>query len=328
MNHYPDVFKDARERFLIADLWPRLGLPGEAPPPGRKFPSPFREDIHPSCDISKCGHWFSDRSRGLNLDAVGFVREALGGDWKVVVRWLIDQLQLRGTPTPTPVAQRLTSRPCPKQIRWPAELSRGTPETWDSFAATKRLPNFAIRSAVEAGYLHFTRVDGFACYVLTDNTQHAAEIRRCNGGIFPRSGRKAYPLAGVDKSWPIGGNVLMDPSTQQNAPVLICEGATDWLAAFGAYAVWQRSHCDRPWVPIAFLGASCRKLHPELQQSLQNRSVRIIPDGDRAGDEMASYWLGFLLARGCTVKVVETPRGSDLRDMLGRGEWKPEELFQ
>lgn len=88
MTPQRDVFAEARERYTILDLWTLLGLPGEPPRPGTKFRSPFRPDRNPSCDISKCGRWFADRSHGLYLDPIAFIRHTLDCSCSEARVWL------------------------------------------------------------------------------------------------------------------------------------------------------------------------------------------------------------------------------------------------
>jgi hypothetical protein len=126
----------------------------------------------------------------------------------------------------------------------------------------------------------------------------------------------------VDKSWPVGLEYATD--APQGVGILIAEGATDYLSAFDFY-VRHRKAGGKPWVPGALLGASCKILHPEAERILRGRRVRLVPDGDSAGDGMAEHWRGLLLGLGCTVDVVKLPRGKDLSDM--RGKIQAAELF-
>jgi DNA primase len=84
----------------------------------------------------------------------------------------------------------------------------------------------------------------------------------------------------------------------------------------------NRSH---KWLPIALLGAACKALHPECEKLLAGRNVRIVPDGDNAGDMMGEHWAAMLGGIGCNVDLVVLPRGKDLSDM--KNEIQPQELF-
>ena len=210
-----------------------------------------------------------------------------------------------------------------KEIVWPAELVTGNEETWRAFAGKRRVPYPTIKALVELGFLRFLRIDGVRCFTLTGPSRRVAEIRRIDGGSFA-SERKAFPLRGADKSFPLGWELLTEGG--RSKPVLLCEGASDWLAGLGHYATYLRAG-GTPWITLALLGASIRRLAPEVERHLVNRVVRIIPDADEAGDAMANHWRNNLLKRGCVVEVVNLPRGRDLRDMIERGEIKPGELF-
>ncbi len=295
-----------------------LGLPGNPPRPGSKFRSPFRPDEHPSCDISKDGRWFADRSRGDNLDAVGFVREAIRGDWSDVRAWFLERMGIdMGDRKP------IVMKPEPvKKIQWPADLIEATQETWTAFDRKLHLPSGTSFVAVHAGILRFLKVDGVRCYAITDNANRAAEIRRCDGGLF--GGRKAYPLRGVDKSWLPGASML--EGVDMDKGLIITEGPRDLLAALGLCVKYKRSGKPNTWSPAALLGAGCKKLHPGVVPLVRGRRVRLVPDGDEAGDRMAANWREILLGMGCTVDVVRMPSGKDLSDVAS--EIEPEELFE
>ena len=80
------------------------------------------------------------------------------------------------------------------------------------------------------------------------------------------------------------------------------------------------------WAPAAVLGASCRNLHHDAARILRGRYVRIVPDADAAGDVMAERWSDLLRSHGCTVDVVDLPRGTDLSENLN--SMIPTEIFQ
>jgi hypothetical protein len=50
-----------------------------------------------------------------------------------------------------------------------------------------------------------------------------------------------------------------------------------------------------------------------------------VPDGDKAGDDMRDHWTALLQGIGCSVDIVELPRGKDLTDL--KNEIQPTELF-
>ncbi|MGC6464447.1 MAG: toprim domain-containing protein [Akkermansiaceae bacterium] len=211
----------------------------------------------------------------------------------------------------------------PNKIKWPRELLIGSEETWQAFARCRKLSFPAVHALVQAKMLRFLNIDGESCFAITDESERAGEIRRIDGGEF-YSG-KVYGLSGVCKEWLLGASFL--EVTDEKTPIFLTEGTTDFLAAFNAYSLFYRAGGERSWLPLAVLGAGCKSIHPKIAKWLQKRTVRLAPDGDNAGDKMAVHWCGMLHQLGCSVEVLEMPRGRDLRDMLESDELKPEEIF-
>lgn len=307
MNAAPqDLFAEAREKYSITDAWQLLGLEGE---PKASCKSPFREDRHPSFSIHSDGKAWTDHASGDGGDVVEFIRFAIGGDHKDVREWLRQRI---GTDKPT--TRPTTAPQAAKAISWPGELVEGTQATWEAFAKHRGLTFPAVHAMVHAGILRFIKLpDGLKCYVITDDSRRAAEIRRLDGKPFGES--KAYPLPGVNKSWLPGCELLK--SAPKTTAVLITEGATDLISAINLYSNFRRIHGGgNSWQPVALLGAGCKKLHPEAEALIRGRHVRIVPDGDHAGDIMADHWSGLLRKIGCQVDVVNLPQNTDLTDHL------------
>jgi hypothetical protein len=300
-----DLFAEAREKYSIADAWHLLGLDGE---PKSSCKSPFREDRSPSFSIHSSGKAWTDHATGDGGDVVEFIRFAIGGDHKDVREWLRARIGSYTAPTAPAKAPQTA-----KVIQWPGELLEGTKATWDAFAKHRGLTFPAVHAMVQAGILRFTIVNGAKCYVITDDSHRAAEMRRMDGKPFGES--KAYPLRGVDKSW-LPGIELLHQAPKTTA-VLITEGATDLLSAIDLYSRYRRRHEGRDsWQPVALLGAGCKNIHTEAAKLIRGRRVRIVPDADAAGDIMADHWTGLLRKIGCEVDVVNLPRKTDLTDHL------------
>lgn len=310
-----DLFAEAREKFKIADAWHLLGFDGE---PKASCKSPFREDRHPSFSIHSDGTAWTDHANGDGGDVIEFIRHGIGGDHKDVREWLRQRI---GTDSPSIKAAKAPH--AAKSIEWPAELVEGTAATWEAFAKHRGFTFPAVHAMVHAGILRFAKLpDGSKCFVITDESQHAAEIRRMNGKAFGES--KAFPLRGVDKSWLPGVQLLHE--APKTTAVLITEGATDMLAAIDLYSRYRRNYAGVvSWQPIGLLGAGCRKLHPEAVTLIRGRRVRLVPDADAAGDAMADHWTGLLRKIGCEVDVVTLPPKTDLSDHLST--LLPSDLF-
>jgi len=300
-----DLFVEAREKLKIADAWQMLGFDGE---PKASCRSPFREDRHPSFSIHHDGTAWTDHATGEGGDVIEFIRLGIGGDHREVRDWLrarIGTAKRHGQPT--------NALQPSKAIEWPSQLVEGVGATWDGFARLRGYTYPATWALVQSGILRFCTIDGVKCFVVTDESRRAAEIRKLDGKHF--SGSKTYPLRGVDKSWLPGMELLRQTSAE--TAVLITEGATDLLAAVDIYTRYRRNHGGKlSWQPVALLGAKCRNLHSEAARLIRGRHVRIVPDADPAGDGMAEHWTTLLRRIGCPVDVVTLPRNSDLTDHL------------
>jgi hypothetical protein len=310
MKPHIDVFAEAREKYSIPDLWQALGLPGE-PKPSCK--SPFREDKQPSFSIFDNGKAWCDHATGQGGDVIEFLCAALQIDHREARDWFGERLGIDFHDGPArPRTHKPSPTPPAKEIEWPAELLTGTPETWKAFAAKRGYAYPSVCVMVQAGFLRFSVVNGHKCFVVTDPSKRTGEIRRIDGGLFGQS--KAYPLKGVDKSWPLGAAYLDDESASPN--VFITEGATDFLAALDLLTRYRRAGGLHSWTPLAILGANCRRLDPDAAQRLRGKHCRLAPDADKAGQTMRETWTALLNSNGCPVDCLELPDGTDLTDNL------------
>lgn len=298
-----DIFSEAREKYTIADAWRMTGMEGE---PRNSCRSPFRDDSSPSFSIFDDGKAWCDHATGEGGDVISFVCKALGIDHRDARSWFAERLGLdyHNPPDPHPPA-----RPTPSAIQWPGDLLTGTPAAWEAFAVSRGIAPGAVQVAAEAGILRFMLIDGAKCYVITDSTHIAAEIRRCDGKPFGKS--KAYPLRGVSKSW-LPGLAMM----QGHPCVLICEGATDLLSAIHLYYRYRKSGGVNSWVICAALGAGVKNLSPEALTALTGKRIRLAPDADNAGRIMSKNLTDLLTKNGCTVDTAILPEDTDLSDNI------------
>ncbi len=309
----PDVFAEAKERYTIFDLWPALNLPGQ---PKRSCRSPFREEKTASFSVFDQGKAWKDHGSGEAGDVIEFVKAATGWTHSEIREWFMERLGIDHhdppTRTPAPPEKR-------KVIRWPGELVTGSESAWEAFAKRRELSYAAVWTMVHTGILRFCKASGHRCFVITDNERRAAEIRRLDGGTFGH-GRKAYPLAGVDKSWLPGADLIWG-----DEDILVTEGATDLLTAFDRYVRYRKDGGSRRWRPVGLLGSKCSRIDPDLLERISGRHVRLVPDPDEDGDIMRKNMVEVFTKDRCPVDVVELPRGRDLTDM--KDEIEPGELF-
>ena len=321
----PDVFARAKEQYTVLDAWRMLGLPGE-PTLGTNI-SPLREERRPSFSIYDGGRKFKDQGGGGEQgDVIAFVGAVTGWNYSEIRDFFMERSgidHLNGPPVPRPRPFVKPSAPPSKpeqgRIKWPADLVTGSDATWEAFAKLHGYCYPGVWVMIHAGVLRFCRIKGMKCYVVTDDTGRAAEIRRIGGKTFATGG-KVYPLPGVDKSWLLGADLLA-----RDADVLLTEGSTDFLAAADIYTRHRKAGGRRQWCPMALLGAHCTTVAPELLKRLRGRHVRLVPDADVGGDTMLQNMRKLFTGAGCPVDVVTLPRGRDLSDV--KSEINPGELF-
>jgi len=300
-----DIFNEARHQLTITDAWVALGLPGA---PKHSCRSPFRDERSPSFSIFDDGRGWKDHGSGDGGDVVEFIRHAIDGDHKAVRNWLAARL------TPGATSSTVTKPTATiKRINWPSKLTEGDRTTLKAFAASRGLTFPAVQAMGRAGILRFTIIDGNECFVITDDSGKCAEIRRMDGKVFGRN--KQFPLAGVNKQWLPGIDLLR--TAPKSTAIIITEGATDLISACDLYSRYRRDHGGRnSWQPAALLGATCKTLDPVAAQLMRGRRVRLVPDADDEGDQMADNWSSLLRKIGCSVDVVNLPRKTDLTDNL------------
>jgi hypothetical protein len=317
-----DLFAEARERFTITDLWSVFGFEGTPRPSCR---SPFREDRSASFSIFDSGRAWHDHATGEGGDVIEFIRVALNTDHRGVREWLVQHLGGNTAPACRVKVPRMDDKRSdePRSIQWPSEIREGTAADLQALCEARGISYAAAWTLTEAGVVRFTEIDNHPCVVIGDRKKRAAEIRRMDGTLFPPYERKAFPLKGVDKSWLVGAELLRREDTE--TAVMITEGVTDLLTAADLYLRYHMTGGSRAWVPVALLGATCRNLDPSCAALIRGRHVRLVPDGDDAGEQMAKHWTKLLRSIECKVDIVEMPQGTDLSDH--RETLNPEDLF-
>ena len=316
-----DLFAEARERFTIADLWSTFGFEG-APRPSCR--SPFREDRSASFSIFDSGRAWHDHATGEGGDVIEFIRVALNTDHRGVREWLVQHLNGNAAPACRVKVPILPDkRPDePRSIQWPSEIREGTAADLQALCQARGITAAAAWTLTEAGVVRFTEIDNHPCMIISDREERAAEIRRLDSTLFP-NGSKAFPLRGVSKAWLLGSELLRRETP--DTAVMITEGATDLLTAFDLHVRYRKAGGSRSWVPVALLGAGCRNLDAACAALIRGRHVRLVPDGDAAGAQMAQHWTKLLRSLGCKVDIVEMPQGTDLSDH--RETINPSDLF-
>ncbi|TLD68298.1 hypothetical protein FEM03_23565 [Phragmitibacter flavus] len=193
---------------------------------------------------------------------------------------------------------------------WPAFLTLQNSAV-EAVARLRNLPADSVWLAHRSGVLRGAKIDGHSCFIIHEGT--FAQARRFDGLPFTLADGKqvkAKNLPGSEGAF-IGQKWLGGPSVK----VLLVEGAIALLEALAAYLIVLPPH---GWTILAATSASSRfSRAPGLVKQLNNRSVRIVPDCDKAGLDAAASWITDLESAGCKVDIRALPSScKDLGPLL------------
>jgi hypothetical protein len=163
------------------------------------------------------------------------------------------------------------------------DLERPTTEDLSRLADLRSVEPDALQIAVDCGFLWTTTHYKHRAFVVTDQTRKNYRLRRLDGKRWEThtGGPKAICTAGSQAGWPIGLEESRD-----YLGVALCEGETDFLAAFGH--MWA-SGVERLVAPVCITGASNR-LPKEAIASFIGKRVRIFVHDDPTGYDAAIKW--------------------------------------
>ena len=277
----------------------RLGI--DTPPRG-KFPSPFRPDNNPSCEIYK--DMVHDWSTGKYYDSIAVFAEMKGLSNSDAIKQLAAELP--GRVPKIPEKQHTLEIP---PLHFDAEKAKVV-------AKSRGLSPLSTEVAgVTLGTMGFANVGGYPCWLLSDGSNHVAEARRIDSKVFPAykglGERKGHTLRGSKKSWPVGLKPRKGRIADDHKIVLV-EGGPDYLAACDLFAV-----TDREFLPVAMLGAMRCSIHPDALRIMKGREVLILAHPDLAGIDAAKDWRSQLLDAGAKVCLKQLS-GGDLNDLVAR----------
>ena len=280
---------EIKSRLSIFDICARLGI--EIKGRGRLISSPFRLDKKPSFSISQNGQLFNDFATGEKGDLIDFyalaTKRSKGDAIKELAEWagLAPERLFNSKPTTYPrlKIERPTAQPEPERPR-----PKIPPLQWSDKGA-KRLQDmrgYSIegqRIAFERGVFGFCEYKGLPAWLVTDGAGRVAQARRVDGFQYSDSGagHKAETLKNSDASTPAGIGAI-----GQSKYVALCEGSTDFLAAF--HFAWVND-CENEVAPIAMLGAE-QSISPDALETLRGKIVLIFPDADKAGFKGLLKW--------------------------------------
>lgn len=275
---------EIKSRLNIFEVASRLGI--EIKGNGRLICSPFRQDRKPSFSISPDGQLFNDFATGDKGDLIDFyalaTKQSKGESIKDLSEWK-GLANTKPTTYPRFKTERPTQQPEPTHPR-----PNIPPLQWSDKGARRLqdMRGYSIegqRIAFERGVFGFCEYKGLPAWLITDGAGRIAQARRVDGFQYSDSGagHKAETLKNSDASTPAGIGAI-----GQSKYVALCEGSTDFLAAF--HFAWVND-CENEIAPLAMLGAE-QTINAAALDRLNGKAVLIIPDADGAGQKALKHW--------------------------------------
>ena len=278
---------EVKARLTIFDIAEHLGITLKGN--GSLYHSPFREDRKPSFSISRDGKVFNDFSTGDKGDIFAFYSRARGLGFCDALRELarLCGLEYSAHNSPGKSFYRRDNNIYPSAKK-PAIKPNIPPLEWSETDAQKlnALRGYSVEAqqiAFNRGIFGFCNYKGIRSWIITDGAGNTAQVRRVDGLKWEDSsgGHKAETLRNSNCAIPAGLEAIKPFKT-----VALCEGSTDFLAAFHfAYAY----DCENYVAPLAMLGAT-QRIAQEALRALESKRVIIFPDADRAGQDALKKW--------------------------------------
>ena len=279
---------EIKSRLSIFNIAARLGI--EIKGGGRSMCSPFRNDRKPSFSISRDGQLFNDFATGDKGDVISFYALAMGkgkGDAIQDLAQVAGIAQSLGARTPRTFYCRRTAtiparpeptkeRPSLPALEWNERHARHLQD----------MRSYSVESqyiAFKRGVFGFCNYKGFPAWIIADGAGRVAQARRIDGGLFKdnNGGHKAETLKNSNCTFPAGLAAMENFKT-----IAICEGSTDFLAAFHFAYV---NDCENDVAPLAMLGAK-QRINSDVLPVFKGKHVIIFPDDDSAGKKALYAW--------------------------------------
>lgn len=257
---------------------------------GVKFASPLRPDRKPSCTIQ--GDTMRDWSRGETFDAIAFFATAKGMSNAEAVKALAQHLKITSGSTAPKVkvagAAPKQRQQEPRRPAAPSQLPEAIPytrELAEAVAASRGLSADAVQVACTGlGTISFGEVCGHRSWIISDRGGKGWEARRIDGEPYPPlepylGERKTHAKGKGVKSWPMGILPPLMPDDEiAAAPIVLCEGMPDYLAA--VQIILDHVADDQTGiVPACMLGKSA-DISADALPLFKNRPVLIIGHPD------------------------------------------------
>ena len=301
----------------VGTVWSLLGLQGY---PKQSCRCPVHKDKHASFSVyraSKDGRWLWKCHAGCGRGDMADLWMLVTGCGKTeALRELRRNFGL-GLPAGRSWLPGGLSEPVIAEVRaLPSlELDLGTDAEISMLGQLRRLPEAALRLAIERGLLRFANYRGVRAWVITDSTGRAMSCRPLNGNSWG-DGTKALMVKNTQANHLIGL-----PYVETADVVFVCEGGPDLLAAHAlAQHLAQSELINLSATAVtSFLAASVTP-SPEVCETTRGKHVVIWAHGDKAGILAAESWAGRFRPYAKSVCVLGLgallPNAKDLNDIL------------
>ena len=195
------------------------------------------------------------------------------------------------------------------------QLDLGSDAEVVALSMLRRLPESALRLAINRGILRFGHYRGERSWVITDTTGKAISCRPLSGNAW-KEGPKAMMVKNTQANHLIGL-----PHVEAAKVVFICEGGPDLLAGHAlAEALSAAGLIDLSTTAVTALLAASVKPQASVCEGMAGKHVVIWAHGDIAGIKAADVWAGQFRPYAKTVSVYGLgaiiPEAKDLNDIV------------
>lgn len=312
-----DDFASLLTALDVASVWSALGLQGN---PGRSCRCPVHKDKNSSFSVYRAardGRWLWKCHAGCGHGDMADLWMLVTGCNK---REAFQELRRNfGLALPLGRVQKATLRTdeAVAEVReMPVlQLDLGSDAEVSALSRLRRLPESAVRMAIERGLLRFAHHRGERSWVITDSTGKAISCRPLSGSTW-KEGPKAMMIKNTQANHLIGL-----PHVEAAKVIFVCEGGPDLLAGHAlAEALSAAGLIDLSTTAVTALLAASVKPQASVCEGMAGKHVVIWAHGDIAGIKAADVWAGQFRPYAKTVSVYGLgaiiPEAKDLNDIV------------
>lgn len=181
----------------------------------------------------------------------------------------------------------------------------------------RRLPESALRLAIDRGILRFGHYRGERSWVITDSTGKAISCRPLSGNAW-KEGPKAMMVKNTQANHLIGL-----PHVEAAKVVFICEGGPDLLAGYAlAEALSAAGLINLSTTAVTALLAASVKPQASVCEGMAGKHVIIWAHADLPGVMAAEVWAGQFRPYAESLSIYGlgsfTPEAKDLNDIVAQ----------